>query len=206
MVSGGSGLAPFISIIRELIYRTTVIGFPSPSVLLICSFKTSADLTMLDLLLPIATRTVSDLSKLQLKIEAFVTRENAPTTTDDNKGKLIRTLCFKPRSSDLPVAPVLGPNGWLWLAAIISSSFVTYLLLIGIVTRYYIYPIEKSGSMYSATWRALWNLLFVCVGIAAACSGAVLATGGGVAPKQSGFRCWMLLLRRARGFLMASGS
>lgn len=172
MVSGGSGITPFISFIRELIHRSTTLDVPTPTVLLICCFKTSSDLTMLDLLLPISPPSSDLLSKLPLQIQAFVTRETFPST--DAQQKLIRTLWFKPHPSDLPISPVLGPNSYLWLAAIISSSFVAFLVLIGILTRYYIYPIESTGTTYSLTSRALLNLLFICACIAAASSGAVL--------------------------------
>ncbi|XP_026664340.1 ferric reduction oxidase 2-like [Phoenix dactylifera] len=171
MVSGGSGITPFISIIRELIHRSTTLDSPNPSVLLVCAFKTSADLTMIDLLLP-ASGNVSDLSRLKLRVEAFITREKAPA---DNAGKIIRTVWFKPIPSDVPIAPVLGPNSWFWLGAIVSSSFVVFLVLIGILTRYYIYPIDhNTNAIYSTSARSVLNLLFICFSIAAAASAAVL--------------------------------
>lgn len=171
MVSGGSGITPFVSIFRELIHRSTNLDSPTPSVLLICAFKTSADLTMLDLLLP-ASGDVSDLSRLQLRVEAFITREKAPA---DGAGKIIRTVWFEPIASDVPISPVLGPNSWFWLGAIVSSSFVAFLVLIGILTRYYIYPIDhNSNAIYSSSARALLNLLFICFSIVAAASAAVL--------------------------------
>ncbi|KAJ6829224.1 ferric reduction oxidase 2-like [Iris pallida] len=169
MVSGGSGIAPFISIIRDMIHRSNT-SSTIPNVVLVPIFKTSADLTMLDLLLPVSSN-VSDLSGLRLKIEAYVTREKAPSSDDQNR---IRTVWFKPNPAAMPLAPVLGPNSWLWLAAVIVSSFVAYLLLIGIVTRFYIYPIEQSGGTYSITSRALLHLLFLCSCIVAASSAAVM--------------------------------
>nr|CAD1844603.1 unnamed protein product [Ananas comosus var. bracteatus] len=169
MVSGGSGITPFISIIREFISRSNTLNIPTPNILLICAFKTSADLTMLDLLLPISGNS-SDLSRLRLRIEAFVTREKAPVGDTEN---LIRTVWFKPRPSDSPIAPVLGQNSWLWLAAIVSSSFVAYLVLIGILQRYYIYPIDhNTNRVYSYASGSVLNLLFLCFCIAAAASAA----------------------------------
>ncbi|XP_072987086.1 ferric reduction oxidase 2-like [Typha latifolia] len=182
MVSGGSGITPFISIIRELIYRINTLNAPTPRVLLICAFKTSVDLTMLDLLLPISGD-VSDLSRLQLRIEAFVTREEAAT---DESQSLIRTIWFKPIPSDKPVAPVLGPNSWLWLGAIVSSSFVAFLLLIGILQRYYINPIEQNtNTVYSYSTRAVLNLLFICVCVAAAASAGFLWNKSGNYSKEA---------------------
>ncbi|KAJ6804536.1 ferric reduction oxidase 2-like [Iris pallida] len=169
MVSGGSGIAPFISIIRDIIHRSTT-GSATPKIVLVSMFKTSADLTMLDLLLPLSGK-VSDLSGLKLRIEAYVTREKAPGS---EARKQIRNVWFKPNPSAVPLAPVLGPNSWLWLAAVITSSFVAYLLLICILTRFYIYPIEQRGATYSYTWRALLHLLFLCTCIAAVSGAAVL--------------------------------
>ncbi|KAK1273447.1 Ferric reduction oxidase 2 [Acorus gramineus] len=167
MISGGSGITPFISIIREFIFRSTTADnrtAPTPNILLICAFKNSLDLTMLDLLLPV-TGAPSETSLLPLKVEAFVTREKANPESDQQK--LIRTVWFKPLPSDAPVSPVLGPNTWLWLGAIISSSFVAFLLILGITYRYYIYPIDhNTNDVYSSSSRALLNLLFICACIA----------------------------------------
>ncbi|KAG1354709.1 hypothetical protein COCNU_07G008210 [Cocos nucifera] len=126
---------------------------------------------MLDLLLP-ASGGVSDLSHLQLRVEAFITREKAPA---DDAVKIIRTVWFKPIPSDVPIFPILGPNSWFWLGAIVSSSFAVFLVFIGILTRYHIYPIDhKTNAIYSSSARAVLNLLFICFSIAVAASAAVL--------------------------------
>ncbi|KAJ1385365.1 Ferric reductase, NAD binding domain [Sesbania bispinosa] len=132
MVCGGSGIAPFISIIRELIFQSQQQDFPAPKVLLVCAFKNSADLTMLDLVLPVSGST-TQISELQLQIEAYITREKEEPPIDSQID--IQTKWFKPSLSDSPISVVLGPNNWLWLGAIISSSFLMFLLLLGIVTR-----------------------------------------------------------------------
>ncbi|KAM0950165.1 putative ferric-chelate reductase (NADH) [Dioscorea sansibarensis] len=171
LVSGGSGITPFVAIIRELIFRSTSLGSKTPSILLVCSFKTTADLMMLDLLLPI-TGNISDLSHLQLKVEAFITREKAPSSNSKN---IIRTIWFKPIPSDMPVSHVLGRNSWLWLGAVIATSFIAFLVLMGICTRYYIYPIDQNTSdIFSYSKRAMLNLIFIVVSIAATASAAVL--------------------------------
>ncbi|KAF8412208.1 hypothetical protein HHK36_000168 [Tetracentron sinense] len=138
----------------------------TPQILLICAFKNCADLP-----LPISG-TPSDISNLQLQIEAYVTRDKEPTT--DNQ-KLLRTVWFKPNATDTPISAILGPNSWLWLGAIISSSFVIFLIIIGIITPYYIYPIDHNTDMiYSYSWRAVLNMLFICICIAMTASVAVL--------------------------------
>ncbi|KAJ0968925.1 hypothetical protein J5N97_021802 [Dioscorea zingiberensis] len=173
LVSGGSGITPFISIIRELIHRSTTLASPTPSILLLCAFKTSADLAMLDLLLPISS-TISDLSSLKLNIEAYVTREKAPPKNNAEMLN-IRTKWFKPIPSDIPISLVLGPNTWLWLAAITATSFLAFLVLLGILTKYYIYPIDNNTEeIYNISWRALLSLLFICFCIVATASAAVL--------------------------------
>ncbi|XP_073026526.1 ferric reduction oxidase 2-like [Primulina eburnea] len=162
MVSGGSGITPFISIIRELVYASETLKCRTPEILLISAFKNSNDLTMLDLILPISGAP-SKFSNLGLQIEAYVTRENEPTA-QENKG--IRTLWFKPNPRDAPISPILGQNSWLWLGAIISSSFIIYLIFIGILTRYYIFPIDKNtNKIYSTSSRAVLHILFICIGI-----------------------------------------
>ncbi|XP_039164721.1 ferric reduction oxidase 4-like [Eucalyptus grandis] len=190
MVSGGSGITPFISIIREIIHQTnqqqtdTAASSKLPNVLLICAFKTSADLAILDLLLPLSLDPSSRFSpQLHLRIEAYVTRDHHQQL--DPAQKLIQTTWFKPDPLDSPITPALGSNSWLWLGAIIASSFAMFLLLLGIVTRYYIYPIEHGddGNYHFSYWT-LWEMFLMCACVFLASSGVFLwrkkgATAGG---------------------------
>ncbi|KAI3681791.1 hypothetical protein L6452_36596 [Arctium lappa] len=166
MVSGGSGITPFISIFRELVFTTEILKSKAPKILLISAFKDSSDLTMLELLLPTSGSPI-EFSKLELQIEAYVTREKGTMTNDK---KPVRTVWLKPKSSDGPITPILGPNGWLWLAAIISCSFAGFLLSMGLVTRFYIYPIDKNTyKVYSYGSRGALNMLLICVSIIITC-------------------------------------
>ncbi|XP_059667121.1 ferric reduction oxidase 4-like [Cornus florida] len=161
MVSGGSGIAPFISIIREILFRSTHPNCRIPRILLVCAFKNSADLTMLDLLLPV-TGTPLEVSTIRLQIEAYVTREKEQPVIDIQK--LLHTIWFKPNPMDSPISAVLGPNSSLWLGITISSSFAMFLVFLGILTRYYIYPIDhNTDKIYHFTLRTLWEILLLCV-------------------------------------------
>ncbi|XP_068635115.1 ferric reduction oxidase 2-like isoform X2 [Aristolochia californica] len=166
MVAGGSGITPMMSIIRELIFRKATLNCPTPRILLLCAFKHSADLTMLELLLP-ASGVPINIVQLQLEIKAFVTREKEPSMGYKNQ---VRTICFKPKPTDMPFSAVLGPHSWLWLGAIISTSFVLFLIIMGIIGRYYIYPIDKNTyEVFSTSSRAVLNMLVICaviIGIA----------------------------------------
>jgi ferric-chelate reductase len=170
MVSGGSGITPFISIIRELIFLSTTPNCSTPKVKLICAFKNSPDLTMLDLILPISG-TPSEISNLRLQIEAFVTRDKEPKT---DESKPVRAIWLKPHAADAPFSAILGPNSWLWLGMIIASSFVIFLILIGIITRYYIYPVDhNTNQIFPTSARAVINMLVICICIAMTASAAV---------------------------------
>ncbi|XP_060204744.1 ferric reduction oxidase 2-like [Lycium barbarum] len=164
MVSGGSGITPFISIIRELIHTSESLKCNTPEILLISVFKNSTDLTMLDLILPISS-TASEFSKLKVQIEAYVTREKELTMENSNKN--LRTIWFKPNPSDVPITPILGKNSWLWLGAIISSSFIIFLVSLGVLTRFYIYPIDKNTyKIYSYPKKYVLYMLFMSLSIA----------------------------------------
>ncbi|KAI9110029.1 hypothetical protein K1719_019070 [Acacia pycnantha] len=173
MVCGGSGITPFISIIRDLIYHNTTFECTTPpKIVLICAFKDSSSLSMLDLILPFSG-TPSDISHIQIQVEAFITRDTEPKPHNPNHHP--RTIWFKPHPSDEPISSVLGPNHWLWLAAIISSSFILYLVVIGLITRYYIYPIDhNTNNIFSYPLKSLLNMLVICVAISATCSAAFL--------------------------------
>ncbi|KAI3850897.1 hypothetical protein MKX03_035952 [Papaver bracteatum] len=170
MVCGGSGITPFISIIREIIFRSTTSNSKTPRVLLVCAFKHSTDLTMLDLLLPISGTT--DISRVQLQIEAYVTREKQPSVENKNQ---VRSIWFKPNATDMPITATLGPNSWLWLGAIISSSFVIFLILLGVLTRFYINPIDhNTNDIYPWAYKSLFCMFFICVSIVITSTAAVL--------------------------------
>ncbi|CAM8977451.1 unnamed protein product [Rhodiola kirilowii] len=170
MVSGGSGIAPFISIIRGLIHAASN-ARNTPKAILISAFKSSSELEMLDLLLPLSARSPSALSNLDIQIEAYVTREHEHSKSS----KAISTICFKPHHSDAPISATLGPNSWLWLAMIISSSFAFSLLLIGFATRYFIYPVDKNtDTTYPRSIKTIIYMLSFCFSIVVTASVAFL--------------------------------
>ncbi|KAL1549835.1 ferric-chelate reductase (NADH) [Salvia divinorum] len=174
MISGGSGITPFISIIRELIFLNSTLKCKTPKIILISAFKNSSNLSVLDLILPTysSRTTASNSCNLDLQIEAYVTREKG--RYKDQIAKL-RTLWFKPDACDMPISPTLGPNSWLCLAAIISSSFAIYLMLLGFFTQYIVYPIDQNTNMlYSYTKKGSSSMMFLCFSVVVAASTAFL--------------------------------
>ncbi|CAN1793556.1 Ferric reduction oxidase 2 [Linum perenne] len=176
LISGGSGITPFISIIRELIHRALTQKWRSttqPKVILVCTFKTASDLTMLDLILPIS-ESPSLLSHLDITIEAYVTQDTEPPTSNDKLSKL-HARWFKPHETDVPISPTLGTNSWLWLASIISSSFTAFVIIVGVVGRYYIFPIDHNTDMvFSWSGRSVVTMLILCTCISVTASAAVV--------------------------------
>ncbi|PIN05823.1 Ferric reductase, NADH/NADPH oxidase [Handroanthus impetiginosus] len=171
MISGGSGIAPMISIIKELIFISSTSKHKIPKIMLISAFKNTSYLSTLDLILP-TSATSSNSGNLDLQIEAYITREKGHP---NEKQEPLRTILFKPKASDSPISPTLGPSSWLFLAAIISSSFIIFLILLGIFTQYIIYPIDHNTSkLYSYAKKASMNMLFICFSIVIAASGAFL--------------------------------
>ncbi|KAL9997640.1 putative ferric-chelate reductase (NADH) [Helianthus debilis subsp. tardiflorus] len=170
LISGGSGITPFISIIRELTFQQLNDNRKIPTnVLLVCAFKHSTDLSMLKLLLPLTsnTSTTSNISQTNLKIQAYITRETEQQQPLENTDSSLRTIWFKPMPNDMPISAPLGPDSWLWLCVIISSSFVLFLIFLGILIRYHIYPKELAGgpSAYNYTYKTLWDMFFVCASV-----------------------------------------
>jgi hypothetical protein len=126
---------------------------------------------MLDLILPISG-TPSEISDLRLQIEAYITRDK------EFKSDIPihpQTIWFKPNPTDAPIHAMLGPNTWLWLGAIISSSFIIFLIIIGIITRYYIFPIDhNTNKIFAYPLRSFLYMLVICVSIVVSASVAVL--------------------------------
>lgn len=164
LISGGSGITPYISIIRDIIHQSNVQKGQALKVLLVCAFKFAANLTMLDLLLP-ADSTPADLSNIQLDIQAYVTQEDCAPESH-SQDTVVQTKWFKPSPLDSPITPVLGHNSWLCLCLIIASSFVLFLVLLALVTQYHIYPIDKNtNNIYNFTIWVLWDVFLMCISI-----------------------------------------
>lgn len=169
MVSGGS--TPFMSIIRELIYLSTTFRHITLKVILICAFNNSSCLSMLYLILP-NSGTPFDMSNMQVQIEAYITRDNMCKSDSPIH---LESIWFKINAADAPISAMLGPHCWLWLAAIISSSFIVFLIIIGIITHYFIFPKDhNSNKIFSYPLRSFLNLLVMCLSIVIAASVAVL--------------------------------
>ncbi|CAJ1820381.1 unnamed protein product [Sphenostylis stenocarpa] len=126
---------------------------------------------MLDLILPNSGNPF-DISNMQLQIEAYITRKEDHILESQIH---LQHIWFKPKATDAPISAILGPNSWLWLCAIISSSFIIFLILIGIITRYIILPVDHSSNkIFSQPLASFLMMLAICVSIAMAASGAVL--------------------------------
>ncbi|CAL9213310.1 unnamed protein product [Arabidopsis halleri] len=175
MVSGGSGITPFISIIRDLYYMSSTHKCTIPKMTLICAFKNSSDLSMLDLILPTPGLTTDISSFVDIHIKAFVTREEKnPVKESTHNRNIIKTLYFKPNVSDQPISPILGPNSWLCLATILSSSFMIFLVIIAIITRYHIHPIDQNSEKYTWAYKSLIYLLSISTSVVITSTAAML--------------------------------
>ncbi|XP_019413694.1 PREDICTED: ferric reduction oxidase 2-like [Lupinus angustifolius] len=171
LISGGSGITPFISIIREFIFLNIKFKCKTPKIMLIYVFRRSSYLSMIDLILPISTIPY-DISNLKLQIEAYITKDKEPKL---NSQTYLQTKWFKPNPTDTPIYATLGSNSWLWLGAIISSSFIIFLIIIGIIIRYYIFPIEhNSNNIFPSPLKSFLHMLIICVSIAMVVSAAFL--------------------------------
>ncbi|KAE9610207.1 hypothetical protein Lal_00006854 [Lupinus albus] len=171
MVSGGSGITPFVSIIKELIYMSTTFRYSTPKTILICAFKNTSCLSLLDLILPNSC-TPYDISSTQIQIEAYITRDTKPKP--DNLIQ-IQSIWFKPNADDAPISAMLGSHCWLWLAAIITSSSIISFIIIGLITHYFIFPIDhNTNEIFSSSLMSFIKMLVICVSIVIAGSAAFL--------------------------------
>ncbi|OIW00354.1 hypothetical protein TanjilG_29921 [Lupinus angustifolius] len=117
MVSGGIGITPFVSIIKELIYMSTTFRYITPKIILICAFKNTSCLSLLDLILPNSC-TPYDISNTQIQIEAYITRDKKPNPNPmpDNLIQ-IQSIWFKPNADDAPISAMLviaASAAFLW--------------------------------------------------------------------------------------------
>lgn len=165
--------------IRELLHIAATVPKEHrhiPDVHLICAFRNSADFKMLDLMLPVTGTYNSEVSQLNLRIDAYITREKEFVPVK----KQPQTLWFNNSPNDHKINHVLGTNQWLWLGVVITASFLAFLLLLAIATRYYIYENMHGGSGHhvhysiAASTRHSLVLFLLCVSIFLVASFAVL--------------------------------
>ncbi|KAK3220438.1 hypothetical protein Dsin_014408 [Dipteronia sinensis] len=163
MVSGGSGIAPFISIIREIIFQTTQPNSQVPNIHLICVFKNFTDLSMLDLLLPLYDPP-AEISKLKLQIDVYVTKETRQPETSENSPKLIKSVWFKPDPSDSPISPAgqlamtLFNNNFI-VSHVSSASGDHYTILYTKALKCIIFPTNVSGTCFLYVFVFSWLLV-----------------------------------------------
>lgn len=178
-MSGGSGITPFFGMIRELLHIAATVPKDHrhiPDVHLICAFKNSGDFKMLDLMLPVTGSYNNELSQINLRIDAYITRETELVAIKQQT----QTLWFKYSSSDHPITHALGNNHWLWLAAVITASFLAFLLLLGVTTEYYFNEKMLGGGGHhvhysiAASTRHSLVLFLLCISILLVASFAVL--------------------------------
>ncbi|KAF3771678.1 Ferric reduction oxidase 2 [Nymphaea thermarum] len=84
MINGGVGITPFFSIVRHLLAQRTKV----PRLLLVCAFKSSAELHMLDLLLPVSP-SPTKISSLELQNNRRKFQALAVSQLKEKSGKIL---------------------------------------------------------------------------------------------------------------------
>ncbi|KAF7139245.1 hypothetical protein RHSIM_Rhsim07G0129100 [Rhododendron simsii] len=119
--------------------RTSTRSRTTKQFLLITAFKKYVQLPMLDFLLPVSG-TNYDITQLPLRIEAFVTIHKGIPSDDQ---KLCQLIWFKPSATDVQFRLKQLALAWSFNFILISQIS----LLIGLLTRYYIKPVDHDTNM-----------------------------------------------------------
>ncbi|EFJ22133.1 hypothetical protein SELMODRAFT_416972 [Selaginella moellendorffii] len=178
-VAGGSGIAPFLSIIKDLLHKVqTKQRTPLEKIFLVWAVRKLDELGILKTIF---------IQTLQIDIQAYVTRQDIGEKQQalDNgvyneKLDIVKfagrattaSVCAEPSpSQDISkvkkqVRGISRTQGYRLYAATILASFLGYMLLAGVIHRYYIFPQdEKTYKAFSRAGRGFSLLMEYVAGV-----------------------------------------
>ncbi|KAH9289734.1 hypothetical protein KI387_033851, partial [Taxus chinensis] len=166
LISGGSGIAPMISILSETLYKHSIKkpNHAPSEILVIWSIKGTEELCILNLVSP---RMICPkyANVLKIEVHAYVTKEETP---DDEIAQLDLEVMTSPteacfsdyhinevksleaKTSVACVCSITSRDNSLWQAAIVASALLGYLIFMAILNRFSVYPSDhNSCSVYA---------------------------------------------------------
>ncbi|EFJ18413.1 hypothetical protein SELMODRAFT_113141 [Selaginella moellendorffii] len=183
-VAGGSGVGPFISILKDLLYKVhNKLRLAPKKIVFILAVKFSEELQILHSISP--SSIAPDFSAADfLELHAYVTRESesdleSPVKLNELDHKSVIHFAGRAASSGNPnakkVRAVAKTFGYKLYAATILASFAGYMLIAGLVHRFYIYPMDHNTyQVCSISGRGFASLLEYVVAICAFGGGTIL--------------------------------
>lgn len=163
LIAGGSGVTPFLSILQEIMSQQLN---STPRVLLIIVVKKREDLSMLNLISPTLLHQSGLQSEGFLKVEAFVTQEEAPDYESPLPNYELKAVQFETKGINSTIPALLGTESKLWRASLILITFVVFLVLLGLLNSLFVYPKDhNSYNIYPSWERRLFINLALVMGI-----------------------------------------
>lgn len=161
LIAAGSGITPFISILRDASGRDRSLNPFPMRVLLIYIVKKSHDLSMLT---PISTLLLEQTSptaqNLQLKLKIYVTQEQKSRLSARELINLMtqsKPFILKPIPSG---DTMLVPEGPLWNFTITGLASAVFLISILCLTRVFVHEGKKPSKDKTPSWVS--DLLVIC--------------------------------------------
>lgn len=170
LIAGGIGVTPFFSILQEMMSQKLNC---TPRVLLIVVVKKREDLSMLNLISPTLLHQSGLQSEGFLNVEAFVTQEEAPDCESPTPNYEFKTVHFettKEINSTIPA--LLWTESKLCRASLIFTTFVVFLILLGLLNSLVVYPKDHNSYNIYPSWgrRSFINLAMamgICITVSA---------------------------------------
>lgn len=163
LIAGGSGVTPFLSILQEIMSQQLN---STPRVLLIVVVKKREDLSMLNAISPTLLHQSGLQSEGFLNVEAFVTQEEAPDYESPTPNYEFKAVQFETEGINSTIPALLGTESKLWRASLIFTTFVVFLILLGLLNSLFVYPKDhNSYNIYPSWGRRLFINLALAMGI-----------------------------------------
>ncbi|CAM6010432.1 unnamed protein product [Sphagnum balticum] len=144
LIAGGIGITPFMAILRDLLHRHQSLGQGAAGVLLpstvelVWCVRRTQDLDILKQICPAAIfQGITD-SNLKIVVKVYVTQPSLESlnlqVVEDTPNLMINTSAIaQPANQSLRyISPVAGTGNNMWVAAVIISSLIGFVLMLGI--------------------------------------------------------------------------
>ncbi|EFJ22870.1 hypothetical protein SELMODRAFT_416159 [Selaginella moellendorffii] len=195
-IAGGSGISPFLSMLKDILYSIQAKSLTPPKdIILVYTVKTSDELHILNSITP-ALICPEFAHALNIKVQAYVTREQAADLEQNNAGpkeiQLLKAPSIRkggpvlihaepsPKSVTRyaaqqlrAISPPLAGRGVVE-AAVIFASFFGFMFLAGIIGRFWIYrhytskdkDFDRSLGAFLAFLESLFGVIIAGAAIA----------------------------------------
>ncbi|KAM5574158.1 ferric reduction oxidase 7, chloroplastic [Rosa sericea] len=154
LVAGGSGISPFLAILSDILHRIKMNKPCLPQhVVLVWAIKTSNELSLLS---TVAMGSMDFSDRLNIEIQAYVTRESECPVEDGRFYNAPSSSVFSV-SKGATMSVLTGTGNKIWAGTYVIASTIGFVIVLSLLDVFYINPYSID------TWWYLGLLFVICM-------------------------------------------